>query len=312
MSSALLTRANLFTKFPTRSTILFQLSEGCVMCLGIFSVFNSPLHHHPIERGDQVSLSRRVYDAFLKVLASLKAFFQRLFCLQEPEMQAEDPIVVRMRTFEDTLWELLTSSVDAPPNAERDRFLEEHLTLHKLCRICLNSTRTFEKRVDRDQFEASFSALASDGREKMIFDQVDAELNGYVSISLAEERYSSSRKILAELMSRGMQRERALRVLASLTHRGCHEATELVTKLFTKIEAQEWNKRKVRLESSENPIRIEVKFADRAFQGVEVRVNYKVIRPRPLVQGKWLISVSTRTWIEGSTGHAMISGNTSA
>ncbi len=98
------------------------------MCLGVFSVFTSPSQYHSPDRGEQISLATRVYEVFLKILASLKAFFQRLLCLQPTEIVAEDPIEVRMRTFEDTLWELLNASVDAPPDAERDRFLEEQLT----------------------------------------------------------------------------------------------------------------------------------------------------------------------------------------
>ena len=279
------------------------------MCLGIFSVFTSPSHHHARDRGVQSSLATRVYEVFLKVLSFLKAFFQRLLCLQPTEIAAEDPVEVRMRTFEDTLWDLLNASIDVPPSVERDRFLEEHLTLHTLCRICLESPRTFRRMVDRDQFEASFIDLAPDGSEKKILDQVDTELIGYVSVFLGEERYHSSRKILATLMERGMQREKAFRVLSCLTHRGCREATELVTKLFTKVDGQEWNKRKVRLEPSENPIRMELKFTGHAFQGVEVLVNYQVVR---LFQNKSLFTVSTRTWIEGSTGHSAISGNTSS
>lgn len=278
------------------------------MCLRIFSVFTTRLYHHAPERREQVSLSTRVYEAFRRVLMSLQAFFQRLFGLQDAEIQAEAPIEVRMRTFEDTLWDLLNVSVDAPPDAERDRFLQEHLTLHTLCHVCCESPRTFERAVARDHFEASFTAIAPDGSEKRIFDQVDTELFGYVSVSLDEARFQSSRKILTELMSRGMERERALRVLASLTHKGCQGATELVNKLFTKVEGEEWNKRNVRLEPSEKPIQIRLKFAERTFQGVEIRVNYQVVKP---FQDRPLFTVSTRTWIEGSTGHVMISGNTS-
>ena len=210
---------------------------------------------------------------------------------------------------DDRMWQQMIRTLSVEVDEVRARTLDKYLNPEILQRICGERARIFEHRIESDQLDRNCAEFDMAG----VLGQLDSELVGNVGVFIDGARYRSSRKILELLLQRGVEGQKAVKILASLTHKGCREASSLVSKLFAKQDGQELLRRHAILAPAEIPIRAEVKFENSPWGPAPVLKEVEITVPFEIVGGPFLrklFTISTVTRIDGTTGHAVVTGTT--
>ncbi len=182
------------------------------------------------------------------------------------------------------------------------------LTNETLQRICTNTTRVFTRVVETNQFEKNYASCIKNGSEDNVFEQLDMDLQRNAAVYIGPRKFSRSTEIFEELIARGIDKTRCIKILSCLSQGACSEAWVMMKRLFANIEGEEAVRRHPALDAAPYPFIAQVNFTDSHVDLIELFMEFKV---NSLSPERPLFNVSVRTLIDGAIGRAVVTGMTS-
>ena len=265
----------------------------------------------------------RIRTVVFNILASLWQCLVRFFAPQSPVSSPEDSqawrgMVNYVNTFSHEAddndreflldasregWTVVEGRAPAQPAG-----LLSAITNATLQRICANTPRNFLRIVAVDQFEKNYASCIKNGSEQNVFEQLDLDLTRNAAVYIGSQRFTRSEDIVEELMSRGMDKTRSIKILSCLSQGACSEGFKMVKQLFANIEGEEERRRHPALNSNPYPITARIDFVNSRVDSIELFTQFTINSLSP-VQPLFNVSVFTR--IDGASGYAEITGSTS-
>ncbi len=204
-------------------------------------------------------------------------------------------------------WYAMVASANFAQDQVEARTVQHDLNNETLKRICTNETRRFTRTVAIDQFEVAYTSHTNGYSEQMVFDALDKDLPRGGDVFIDQRQFHKSHEIFEELLNRGIERTRSVKILSCLSQAGCFELGKMVHQLFANYQGENEFRRFLKGGSGGHAFTMRLNFADSHLRSIDLFIKYTAKSHPPI---RPLFGVNTTMRIDGTTGHAEIRGET--